>query len=270
MGRVIIGHCHGCGRPDQKLTNEHIPPLRVQKLVRPELAAMHSTKFVDLDRDHPRRLPRRQPNSGGMRRQSFCGFCQNWTQKHYGLAFYEWTCQALRHAERVGDEAESQLMAVRIKPLNVLKQIVTMTLAAAHFNSHINHHHLRRFIHNRDERHLPTAFEFYTYLNPERKGYELCQSRMEVAQFQIDVTGTGTRADVLADIAFPPLGYLVVYNDDTHPLDPAAKALTNISHWGHFRYGEETEGWLRMPVRTPFGPFALRFWQDAKRESVSA
>jgi hypothetical protein len=230
---------------------------------------MHATKFNDLDLKYPKRLPRRDKNVGGMGRYSFCGHCQNLTQRHYNRAFYDWTVQALRHSERVGHSQESQIMAVRIRPLQVLKQIATMALAVADFKAHWIDDHLRRFVQNPEERHLPLSFEFYVYLNPERSGYELCQSRLEIGQLLMQVAGNRSQALVYAEIALPPLGYVVVYNDEATLL-PEAAVLTNISHFGHFGYGEELSGWMSMSVRTPFGPFPLRYWQDAQKESESA
>ena len=257
----VIGRCHGCGQPGQVLTFEHIPPRRAFNN-RGTLA--NSMGLYELEKDYPRRLPRTKRYPRGMGTWSLCERCQQFTQHHYNDAFGEWIAQVQHYADQIrGDEYVNG--SFNIRPLNVIKQIATMVLAAAKFNGHRNHEHLRRFIQLPHERHLPVAFEFFAYLNPRRPGRELPQSRMETDAGIVDIK-KGTRAFVVADIAHPPAGYVAVYSDTDKPLMAEARALTCISHFGHAEYGKRWQGWLRLAVRTPFGPAPLRYSEDAAND----
>lgn len=266
MSESVFGTCHGCGSAGVKLTNEHVPPLRVQKLVPNRYRRYNSSDWITVHNRSKTRLPPAYKNPGGIVHKTLSECCQQLTQRHYGQSFFEWTQQGLQLADKVSADHTGYVDCnFRIQPLQVLKQIITMALATVEFNPHYINDFLRRFIQNHDERHLPMAFDVYVYLNPPTPNYELPQSRMEGNQLLIDVV-KGQQAHIFADIAFPPFGYVILFENENAPLMSEAKALTKISHFGHSHYGVSVDVPLRLPIRTPFGPVALRYWQDAKND----
>jgi hypothetical protein len=260
------GTCRGCGTRDIILTFEHIPPDRVQRLVDERFAMTNPSGLMDVHKLSNRNKPPARKFKGGMGNISLGECCQQKTQHHYGQAFYDWTKQGLELAEKLGGKEDRVQATFRIQPLNVIKQVATMALAASKFNPGFLCEQLRRFIQNPKERHVPIAFEFFIYLNPIRTDYDLPQSRLETDQTMINVLNGG-QATILADIAFPPFGYVIIFNNDNVPLVSEAQALTKISHFGHANYRKICDVSLELPVRTPFGPCILRYAQDAAKES---
>lgn len=93
------GVCHICLRLET-LTYEHVPPDRVQKIVdkrRHSVINPFGGDYVEYHKRSKRNLPPVRKFPRGTGRCSLCNHCQQWTQRHYGQAFYDWSVQMLRH-----------------------------------------------------------------------------------------------------------------------------------------------------------------------------
>jgi hypothetical protein len=250
-------YCHLCGSREN-LSFEHIPPRRcfndaptsVIEMMGLSLAHTHSLPFP------PQRNYRK-----GMGRRSLCERCNGFTGDRYGDAFFAWTCQAMRYAEKV--ESDNLIgLPFAIKPLNVLKQLATMAIAASHVSPKPFHRYLRRFIRVPFEQHAPHELAFHVYLNPPNprsRAYAntsdrrpLPLTRMVSTMATLDTSG-GTNLMVFAEIAFPPLGYLIIFRE-SGALPAQVKDMPDISYFGQYHYNQPVVVTLRLPVRIPVGP----------------
>jgi hypothetical protein len=60
---------------------------------------------------------------------------------------------------------------------------------------------------------------------------------------------------LFAEIAFPPLGYVVRFRDDDGDAVPESVAdMPDLSFFGQYRLGQRAAISLTLPVRTPVGP----------------
>lgn len=194
---------------------------------------------------------------GGMGKPSLCAKCNGQTGAYYGEAFAEWTFQALEYAAKVGRENRIAL-PFRIKPLNVIKQILTMAIAAAAPGTSQAYGELRRFILNPFEQYVPGGFRVRAYLNPKRDGWDrdpmmMTLNRMTDTCMMLDIEQRGS-VFILAEIAFPPMGYVVYFYDAKAKLTDQIAALADITHFGNHRVGREADLMVTLPVRSPFGP----------------
>ncbi len=147
--------------------------------------------------------------------RTLCAECNGKTARYYGDAFAQWVRQALGFAEkyeRVDGRDNRVLLPFTIKPLEVLKQIVTMTLAVDKPGAIDAVYPLRRFVLTPFETLMTDRISFRVYLNPRRSGWTEPQNRMN-GNFGVMNVATGESTFTIADIAFPPLGYWSAWTD---------------------------------------------------------
>ena len=258
-----LGFCHGCGEPWTKLTYEHVPPDRVQKLI-PESYLKFNTIDPILGRGDKanKKLPPAVFARGGLKVKSFGRCCQESTARNYGQQFYDWSRLFLEISEKIIPTEDRVQVTVEVEPLAVLKQVATIALATAAFNPHKTDATLRRFIQNPALTGRVPNLNFYAYLNPIRSDYRLPQCRLwrKVAVINGFLDRTSTM--IYAEVSVPPLGYVITYQMPGNQAS-SVEALAPISHFAEVPFGQRVTVALDMPVRTPFGPFFLRYWQDA-------
>jgi hypothetical protein len=249
-----FGICRICLKRT-RLTYEHVPPRR----------AYNRNPVVAHTLNHPAASTGRIPLGvvakyrAGMGVTTLCGDCNGFTAKYYGEAFADWVRQALVFADTYSraDGQENEIhLPFEIEPLSVIKQIATMALAVASPSSIDANRELRRFVLMPFERYVPVDYTFRVYLNPRRSNWTEPQNRMNGTSVIMNIANR-TAIHTLADIAFPPLGYWVAWNDGPmSPLDEFLR-LADINSFGNARYRETKKIWLKMPVRLPVGPVAF-------------
>ena len=192
----------------------------------------------------------------GLGRKSFCERCNGSTGAWYGEAFADWTTQCLRYASKLRGVSEV-LLPFTIQPLNVIKQIVTMGLAVAGTKSSsplIDG--LRRFVLNRQSMQMPTGVDVRAYFNPNdpaRKAQQLTQNRLSESCAVLDIR-SGTSVFVFAEIAFPPMGYVIYFVKPRDSVSSDFESLCDVRHFGDFHFRQEAAIFMNLPVRYPFGP----------------
>lgn len=260
--------CHGCGALGEKLTFEHAPPKRVQQLMantRYKLVNPQSL-ISQANRRSEGELPPARAYKGGLGRESFCEACQQKTQTFYGTPYFEWVKQAVVLAERCGTDEGVTIFSARFRPLPVIKQIITSLLAIGDFLGTPDLVRLRAFIQQPRRSGSIMPFAIYAYLNPPNDVFGgLPQSRLNQTTTLMDFTGKPP-VTVFAELAYPPLGFVMVWQDFNVKLSREVSGLTDISHFSLYEFEDEIDLPMNMAVRTPFGPFNLRYWQDAKSE----
>lgn len=249
--RPEIGFCHLCAE-HRELTLEHLPP---QSAGNNKWTHVHTMLGLSIGSKFNKPPPLLECRSG-MARRTLCASCNGMTARYYNDAFADWTLEALQYAEKVGPENRVSL-TFRIQPLNVIKQIMTMALAAGDVRYSEPLRRIRRFVLTAYERPLPPDVGVRAYLNPLReerqKSRMLYQNRMSSTVGVVDIAN-GTAMTCLAEIAFPPMGYLIYFKGDDRPLLKEAAELADISFFGKYRYNEEAMVSVVLPVRIPFGP----------------
>jgi hypothetical protein len=263
-----LGYCHGCGAPWTKLTYEHVPPARVQGLI-PEKYIRFNPFETAISQPESKsnsktQLPPCTVAHGGLKVKSFGECCQQLTQQYYGQAFFDWSRLILEICEKLPDNEDRIQAVVEIQPLGVIKQIAAMALAASEFNNNKNLAQLRSFIQNPEQLGLPAEFDFYAYLNPIRPNYALPQCRLTRKTMVISNIEDKTRAMVLTEVSVPPLGYVILYRSDN--LNATAQSLMSLNQFAGIPLNHPHAVALDIPIRTPFGPFPLRYMQDAEKE----
>ena len=247
----LSGICQLCGCFG-KLTFEHIPPQRVFNS-RP--AVVHTLWGMGIGSKHSK-LPPVEQHRRGMGRESLCEKCNGKTASYFGDAFADWTFQALEYAKKVNGDNRVAL-PFSIKPLNVIKQIATMAIAAAPLSDSPSLRELRRFILSPFEQYLPGGFRIRAYLNPARPQLHddpmLTPNRMSGPSAIMDIKA-GKVSNIYCEVAFPPMGYVVFCDDPDKRLTDQIASLAEITFFGRFRYGQRADVMVNLPVRNPFGP----------------
>jgi hypothetical protein len=72
---------------------------------------------------------------------------------------------------------------------------------------------------------------------------------------------------MLADIAFPPLGYRIIFNESSMSPPPTRPMMTEVSHFGRFRMNEPARTFLPMRVMVATGP--TRFDGDSDEDNLT-
>jgi hypothetical protein len=250
MGK--IGICSLCleSRP---LSFEHVPPRRVFNS-RPAVA--HTIYGLQLGSKHQKSPPLLK-GLAGLGRHALCESCNGRTGALYGNAFAEWTTQSLRYAERLRDTS-TVLLPFTFQPLNVLKQIATMIIAVSGSKkSSPPVDALRRFVLSPQAMHLPNGANFKAYFNPTdpaRSGNPiLTQNRLSESCAILDLR-SGSSVFVLAEVAFPPMGYVAYFAKPHERLSDDFASLCDIEYFSHYRLDRRVTLMFQMPVRYPFGP----------------
>lgn len=250
--REQIGYCHLCGTHG-KLTLEHIPP---QSAGNDKWTCCHTLYGMTIGAEH-KKMPPLKDCRRGMGRHSLCEKCNGMTAHYYNEAFANWTLQALELASKVDGDKYVCSTFHEIKPLSILKQIATMAIATADFMNTPSVRSLRRFVLVPFEQYMPKEFQIRIYLNPplrlDRRDKMLTPNRMTTSATTMDITD-GSVTACMAEVAFPPMGYLTLWDNPEFKITGTTLELTNVSHFGLYRWGQKADVRLSLPVRKPFGP----------------
>lgn len=246
------GVCHLCGQL-RPLSFEHIPPKRVFNDRPLALRTLDTMGRGWKGRAHFRR---------GLGRRTLCTKCNGITASLYGSAFAEWTEIATCHVARFHPHLLPAIATIPfdIMPARVLKQILTMALAATGDGESDRCGELQRFILSVDRRYLPPEYGVYAYLNPTG-------ARRLAANVAVLRSNEGIVNYVLAEVAFPPMGYCVVRLAHNEQSIPAMEGLSNISCFSRFSHNERRTIWLEMSSRTPTGPYPLAYAETGMQSS---
>lgn len=234
------GPCHICGEHG-KLTFEHVPPKSAfndtpvtRATFEQALAALEERADKDL-----RGLKKGLIQQQGMGAYTLCQQCNNTTGDWYARHFADWCIQAMIILERTGGRP-SLVYLNYLRPLPILKQIVTMFFSVNSERFAAANPDLVRFVLNRESQFLPPRFRFFAY-------YTLGMMRTVGVTAMLTLGGD---TKVVSEIAAPPLGYVMTI--DSGPPDPR---LFEITHFCRYGYYEVVQAEIRasvLPVATPF------------------
>lgn len=211
------GQCHLCGNFGE-LTFEHIPPKAAFNNT-PILIQKHEHLFDKNSYVFGKSI--RSNNGSGS--YCFCKSCNNNTGSWYARDFSEFVAQAYIHFDGVEIVNRVNLIDFDFKPLNVLKQILTMFLAIDHSNFLRNDKKLVNFILEKDNNLLPEKYQVYLY-NTISKHKRL---------YGIQWNNFSGIMNTHSEITFSPFGYFLTVDSP-----PPIEKMTNITDFKKFQFNE--------------------------------
>jgi hypothetical protein len=241
----VIEHCRVCGLL-KEMSEEHIPPQSAYN--------DQQVMFKTLQDEFGFSGKRYSKSPNGIKRYSICETCNNSIGGDYGTAFVEWTRQACIWLDKLGGQ-NALFLHYDIKPLNVIKQIMTMTLAVSSEQRRGYYEELRRFVFNRHQKYLPLDLRVYVYFKRENTPRF---SDMEGVIFRTDI---GAIEYVNAEIALPPLGYCITSTSPKKKGRSIAEheGLYEITWFSEYAYNEMSRVWLRLPIKEAHEAYPLDY-----------
>ncbi|MCK9204421.1 MAG: hypothetical protein M0P58_08330 [Bacteroidales bacterium] len=213
------GTCAICGH-EGKLSFEHVPP---------QAAYNDSPIFVQghvhLTEQTSPLYGKKMKSNRGSGGYTLCESCNKKTGSWYGSAFNDFVHQGMAIIGQYKHPVPVITGTYKIKPLNVIKQIITMFLAIEKGGILRADTNLIDFILNKSKTQLPSRYGVYLYSNMAS------QSRMMGYTF---VGGDTRRFKKWSEINFKPFGYFL-----TDESDPPNRLMCKITSWSNFSYNQE-------------------------------
>lgn len=243
------GICRLCGL-EKDLSFEHTPPQRVGN-VNP----LQFRTLTDVICEHQsnRKFPR------GLGVPTLCRDCNTKTADLYGDAYAKWSEQVAQSLN--APQPEDGYLYFTMQPLNVLKQILVMSLAmvadpnveATKVKYEIaKHEGLREFVLDPTSKKMPFGYGVYSFRTSS--SMPRFEGLVKILDF-----ATGELVQVLAEIALPPLGHCVIGQSYIPPHAITRKGLCPISWFSCFDFNETVAIPLRLPLKTVSTYFHLDY-----------
>lgn len=231
------GYCTVCSAHCQQLTLEHVPPQSCY----PRNIRLDNYRYEDLLKQAQNNplgrlsdLRRSGVTQGGMKLHATCDRCNNYVSgQWYAPAYAEWVFQLL-HVNS-GRTVKHIAVPFRIRPLNILKQIVYMFLVInPTFRDY--RRQLESFVLYQHTTQIPGRMRFYA-------GWYM--------GFRAKHGGHTARANIFAgphltwisEIGMRPLALLMTVDQDRRQ-----EGLLDITDWSHhFRYDQQVSLSLKLP-----------------------
>lgn len=217
--KIKHGICLLCSQ-NKKLSFEHVPPQTAfnQKPIFVQKAEHLTEQSSPL-------FGKRMRSNRGFGGYTLCESCNNNTGDWYARDFGSFVQQGME----ILLNAEPHLYVITgmytIKPLNVLKQILTMFMSADHSKHLSSQKELVDFILDKEKVRMPRQYKVYIYSNHSNK------KRMMGYQIVFKPT---LGVQKWSEINFEPFGYLLAEDSG-----PAHKDMCDISSFGDFAYNQE-------------------------------
>lgn len=222
------GFCALCGK-NKKLSFEHVPP-RSALNDKPIFIQTFDHLFDEKNRVYGKKMT----SNRGFGGYTLCETCNNNTGDWYAKDFADFAQQGMRIISSLEEPVYAIKGSYQIKPLNVLKQILTMFMSADKSGHLRAQEDLVGFILNKDISGLPSRFRIFLYSTLSTF------KRMHGIVF-VDLGNRNYQT--WAEINFQPFGYLLAQDSD-----PAHKDMCDISKFGGFKYDER----VKFEITTPY------------------
>ncbi|WP_237212999.1 hypothetical protein [Falsiroseomonas oryziterrae] len=259
--KAVFGECHLCGTHG-KLSFEHVPPEAafndrkvllhsIEKLISADdiAAAMEDTSGTQI-------------KQRGMGAYTLCERCNNTTGSWYGSAYVELAHAAMPLAFDPRSRGGVFVVA-SIRPLNVLKQILTMFCSANAPRFAATRDGLRRFLLNREARAVPGGVRVYLGLVDGENSRVLRQAGLTGRL----TLGAANPILLVSEIVFPPFALIMTVDSEFD--DPR---LVEISvPFGRFDYDQKAEVPLLLHAvpSTTYFPGDYRTTDEVRRDRAA-
>lgn len=224
--KEIIGKCQLCGLR-KKLTFEHVPPK----------AAFNSDAIFIQKYDHLLNelspvYGKKMRSNKGFGAYTLCKECNNNTGSWYAKDFAEFALQGMDILKYERENLEKVKFVIQFKPLNVVKQILTMFLSADTSGSILKVPKLQKFLLDKKSRNFPKNIKILMYCN--------CSVNKKMIGYSIGLFPNFEGVCSLSEINFKPFGYILVIG--------------------------EAKSWIPYGNATPFLNFAYNEVQNVEME----
>ncbi len=217
MKKSHLGICHLCNEY-KELTFEHIPP-KAANNDRPILIQKHEHLFNTKSFVYGKSIRSNQ----GAGSYCFCKNCNNNTGTWYGRDFGIFVNQTINYFEDTVIY-NYNLIPLNCKPLNVLKQILTMFLAIDNSGLLRGDKELVDFILKKENKTISDKYQVYiynTFSNKKRR-------------YGIQWNNLNGYMCTHSEITFNPFGYLLAIESP-----PPIETMTNITGFKNFDFNEQ-------------------------------
>lgn len=211
------GICHLCG-DYKELTFEHIPPQSAFNN-RPIFIKKYEHQFDKTSFVYGKSIR----SNKGAGSYCFCKSCNNNTGTWYANDFTEFVIQAHDYFKNTNSINRFNFINFTFKPLNVLKQILTMFLGVEHIGVLREDKELVSFLLNKESDQLPDKYQIYIY------------NTLSINQrmFGLQFNNLNNQFNTHSEITFYPFGYFLTI-DSEPPID----TMTNITKFKHFKFNK--------------------------------
>lgn len=250
------GTCHICLR-ERPLSFEHVPPSAALNAEKVEIGGLEH--WLARNKDGSRLRHAIQQGGFGFRR--LCEDCNNRTGSWYAAELAGWVhgavaaIHALPSVAEMDAQLEDHSVMFRIegvRPLAIVKQIITMVLVVNDLEFAALHPDLRSYVLDRDRTSLKDIQIYLAlYLGP-------------IIRF-IGVSGRAnldkSEAFVLSEVAYPPFSYIASFEEP-----PALLKVGNISGFAEIPYTTHATAEIELVVGFGHTPLPADFRSAAQVE----
>lgn len=222
-----VGNCCLCGEK-KKLTFEHVPPKSAFNS-QPVLIKKHEHLFEKSSNVYGKSLR----SNNGFGSYTLCKECNNNTGGWYAKDFADFTHQGMSIVNMEENSGYVVRGTYRIKPLNVLKQILTMFMSADKMGYLQSQKDLVEFILDKNRVLMPKRFKVYLYST-------LSDAKRMIGYCLVGSPGVGCQK--WSEINFQPFGYFLTIDSE-----PAHEHLVDISNFGTVPYDSIVEVEITTP-----------------------
>lgn len=241
------GICHLCGE-EAKLSFEHVPPKRAfnNRMVYfkavDELIGNGLSPFSEDGR--------RKRSPKGVGRYTLCEQCNNLTGAWYAEDYVDF---AMTVMTEYGSFAKTQEIrfVVKLKPLNVFKQILTMFCSVMGDKSASNAPWVRRYLLNKESREFAGDQRIFAGQFDTSGSSSMVRIAGLTGIASLETSGMRT----FSEISYPPFSFLMNFG-------PFRGAMSDITFFKNYDYDQSAEIYLVLPpvsINTPLpGDFRTR------------
>lgn len=213
------GICALCGN-EGKLSFEHVPPQTAYND-----SAIFIQNHIHLTKQSSPLYGKKMRSNRGSGGYTLCEVCNKTTGSWYVPAFSDFVHQGMSIIKQFKHPVPVIMGTYRIKPLNVIKQILTMFLTIETGGILRADSKLTGFILGKENNMLPSRYDVYLYSTLSS------QSRMMGYSF---VGGDTAEMQKWSEINFKPFGYFL-----TDESQPPNGRMCKITSWSNFQYDKE-------------------------------
>jgi len=222
------GRCHLCGEYGA-LSYEHTPPRKAFN-ERPVIRVPLNEALI-LGPGIKATGKIQQKGAGDY---TLCPKCNNDTGSWYGKDFVDWCYKGMEILYNAkGNPTLTYLY--KLKPLNILKQIITMFFSINGPGFGDRHPELIKFILNKKEKNLNPSIRFFCYFN--------IKGIFRSAGISGIVDVNTQKIILLSEINYPPFGYVMTIDSEAPD-----RRLAEITHFSTYSYDELSIQYIKFPV----------------------
>lgn len=227
MRNEIIGICCLCGL-EKKLSFEHVPP---KFALNNKLVYIQNSEQISDTKSKIYQTKNRSPRGFGG--YTLCESCNSNTGKWYASDYADFAIQGLDIIKGYDNSALFIKGNYKIKPLNVIKQILVMFMSADKVGQYRSNKALVDFLLNKEIVGLSPIYKVYLYSN--------VSIYHRLFGYTVTMVDDGS-IQKWAEFNFKPFGFLLTENSL-----PAHPKMVDITDFALFNYNETAEITLSLP-----------------------